>query len=181
MYVSHLEEEKKKPASILFYVRALLKFIEFLLEKCKISVGRHVLLRKALINILNSLARRSKQDKSKTSAEAYHKRLNPQIRDQYFSSEYVQNIRKSMEQPLAESDSVICRNYLITAITLWNSHRPAVLRNMRVRDVLEGEITLVPGDEDISDRTYMCITVSEHKTSQTWGAAIIIRLPPVMG
>ena len=176
-YVSHLEGEKKKPASILFYVRALLKFLEFLLEKSKISVGRHVLLRKALLNIQNSLARKSKQEKSKSSAEAYHKRLNPQIREEYFSSEYIQGIRQLMEKNLAESDYVMCRNYLITAITLWNGHRPAVLRNMRVRDVLRGEITRVPGEEDISERTYMCVSVSEHKTAQTWGAAII-SLPP---
>lgn len=163
LYISTLETLKEKIGSILFYVRALLKLIDYLLKKSHISVGRHVTLRKALVNIQNSLARRSKQDRSEASAENFHNRLNPQIREMYFNSDYVQNIRKIMEHLLTQSDYNICRNYLITAITLWKSHRPVVLRNMQVRDVFRGEITRVPGVEDISERTNMCIPVADQK------------------
>ena len=51
-----------------------------------------------------------------------------------------------------------------------------VLRNLTISDVLSGEITEVEGDGPASDRTYMNITVSHHKTAFAYGAAII-RIP----
>ena len=86
------------------------------------------------------------------------------------------------------SDFIAVRNYLLTAITLWNGHRPAVLLNLTIRDVLHGEITQVPDnaneEESVSDSTYFCITVGKHKTKKTWGeggGAAIISLPQISG
>lgn len=169
----------KKASSVLFYVRAWLKFLQFLLVRRYISDSRHTHLRTILVNIQNSLQREKKQQDVEADQDAYHGRLPPEVRHAYFQSDYVTKIRRVLMGGLCKDDFVPVRNYLLTALTLWNGHRPGVLRELTFADVNRGEIEVVDDEGPAADRTYVCITVSKHKTVKTWGAAIL-SLPPLL-
>lgn len=57
--------------------------------------------------------------------------------------------------------------------TLINGHRPAVLRYLTIIDVRAATVEVIEGDEPEDQRTYMCISISQHKTSKTYGSACI--------
>ena len=51
---------RQKAGHILFNIRSLMKFLDFLMTKSIITVGRHINLRKLLVNIQNSLERKGR-------------------------------------------------------------------------------------------------------------------------
>ena len=117
---------------------SLMKFLQLLMTKSLITVGRQIRLQKLLVNIQNSLARKGRVQRATAAQEQFHERLPPQVRSAYFSSECVRGIQELLTRDLVALDFIAVRNYLMTALTLWNDHRPAVLLNLTIRDVLRG-------------------------------------------
>ena len=93
VFVTKLEKDGKKPGSILFNIRSLMKFLDFLMTKSIITVGRHINLRKLLVNIQNSLERKGRIQRATAAQEQFHERLPPQVRSAYFSSDYVREYK----------------------------------------------------------------------------------------
>ena len=156
------------------YMRALLEFARYLEVSCQISDERARRLAVLLTNMCRSLRRQERQQRAETDVDADSDRLPAAIRSRYLGSQYVERIRCFLgPSGLSHRHFVACRDYLITAITLWNGHRPGVLLSLRVRDVLAATTEVVEGEGPESSRTYASMAVPKHKTSAPCGAAIV--------
>ena len=173
IYITHISK-KIKPSTVLFYLRALKRFTDYLESKDRISARRHTRIRNLINNMQSTFEKRRQQQKADTAADKEEDRLPAAARVSYLESSYVTDLASSLLVPDSDVNNVLAfRDYLLTAITFYNGHRPMVLTEMTMRDFLNATMHVVEGEEAEEERTYMSLLVREHKTSKSTGAAII--------
>lgn len=115
-----------KPSTVLFYIRSLLKYSDFLLYKDYISSTWHSRVKLLLSNMRRSFDKKKKQQHVNSAVQAESERLPTAARNAYFSSTYIQDIQERLRSA-QEPDPVhflAFRDYLLTCITFFNGHRP---------------------------------------------------------
>ncbi|MCG7878656.1 MAG: hypothetical protein N0C90_20355 [Candidatus Thiodiazotropha endolucinida] len=123
----------------------------------------------------SSLRKKSKEETVKRRVQEDRQKVPSEARTFFFNSKWVESVKKRLKTAVPSTthsrDLVEYRNFLITAITLWNGQRPMPIRLMSLDDVLCANESIADGSENEEDRTYMVMSVAGHKTAKTWGEA----------
>ena len=178
-WTNHISK-KFKAGTVLFYLRALKRFVDFLFSNDHINVGRNIKLTGTLRNIVSSLEKQRKIQDVQSQVQVEADRLPAAVRHTYFNSAYIVSLRQSLMSGRPDRSLFIpYRDYLILAISFYNGHRPVVIENLTNEQFRLATAEEVPGEEPLSERMYATMVVAKHKTTKSSGAAGV-SVPPLI-
>lgn len=161
-------EDTFRPVTMLIYIRTIVRFMDWAFQNRLMTFDRHRRSTRAVRNVCLALQRKIKRTRAEEQVEKCRNRLPPEARSFYFNSRFVQKIRAMLAKPDASCEYLLnLRNYIMTALTLWNGNRPMVLRELTFDDIKSASRQVVDGVE------YMVIQVGKHKTAGTYGASML--------
>lgn len=157
---------KFKPSTVLFYLKVLSRYTEFLFSTEEITNRWYTRVHNSLKNFRATFEKWRRQTvEMQDQHEA--ERLPARVRHTYFSSRYVEVRRSLLSNRADVANFIPFRDFLIVAITFYNGHRPGALQNLTVGQVRAATIQVVDGEEPAADRTYFSILLAQHKTDKT--------------